>query len=112
MSLPGFHQQQQAAHLAGGRDFEGGNRSFAGVGDGGELAFVALAALFIAEQLRAGLQQFSPRLQRVDRESLIRRTIQPLLQGAQHGFAVGGGGDTEKAEVIDRQFQSARFSWA
>jgi hypothetical protein len=30
-----------------------------------------------------------------------------LLQGAQHGFAVGGGAHSEQTEMIDRQFQSA-----
>jgi hypothetical protein len=66
-----------------------------------------VAACFIAEQIGARLQQFSPRLQRVDGESMIRRAIQTLLQGAQHGFAVGGGAHSEQTEMIDRQFQSA-----
>ena len=112
MGLAGLHQQQQAAHFSGGGDLQRGDGPFARVGDGGEFALVAGAPLLIAEQVSAGLQQLRSGLQRVVGEALIRGSIQALLQGAQHRFPVSRRGNTEEAEVVDRQFQSAPFAWA
>ena len=110
--LAGLQQQQQSTHLTRGRNLEAGHGTDVAVSDGGQLPFVGVAALLIAEQFGTGTQQIGPGLQGVVGEALVGGPIQPLLKGAQHGLAIGGGAHPQQPEMVDRQFHAVAFARA
>ena len=100
-----LQEQQQTGHLPAGGDLQGRDQLFLGRGQGGEVRFVGGPPFAVAEQIGAGPQQISPGLQGVHGVALVRRPIQPQLQGAKHGLGIGRRAHAEQPEMVKRQVQ-------
>ena len=105
-------EQDQAADLPRGWDHQGRDHPRIPLDHGGQFRLVALAPPVVGQQIGAFPQELGPGLEGFLGESVLRRSIQPLLKGAENALGIDGRTDAQKAKVVDRQFQPKPLSAA
>ena len=107
-----FPEEDQTADFTGGRNHQGRDRARVPLGDGRQFGLVALTTAAVGQEVGTLAKQLRPGFERLRRESIFRRSIEALLEGAENALGVDGRTDAQEAKVVDRQFQPKPLSAA